>query len=254
MLEIKNLCAGYHGKNVLKDISITAQSGKVTVLFGPNGCGKSTLLKSLCGLLPVSSGEVWMNGEDLLSLQPRELAKRVTYLAQSRQIPDITVKRLVLHGRFPYLSYPRRYRPEDYAIAENAMKQMGFLELADTPLAQLSGGQRQKVYIAMALAQDTPVILMDEPTTYLDMKHQLQTMRQAGELAEQGKTVLLVVHDLDQAMNAADEIVLLDSGSVVAQGTPEEVYLSGKMDEVFSVSLDRVYTNKGWRYFCEEAE
>ena len=132
------------------------------------------------------------------------------------------------------------------------MKQMGILDLADTPVANLSGGQRQKVYIAMALAQDTEVILMDEPTTYLDMKHQMQTLRQAKELAEQGKTVLLVVHDIDQAMNTADELVLMNKGNVIIQGTPEEVYLSGKIDEVFSVSLNRVHTGKGWRYFCEE--
>jgi iron complex transport system ATP-binding protein len=137
-------------------------------------------------------------------------------------------------------------------MAENAMKQMGILDLADTPVANLSGGQRQKVYIAMALAQDTEVILMDEPTTYLDMKHQMQTLRQAKELAEQGKTVLLVVHDIDQAMNTADELVLMNKGNVIIQGTPEEVYLSGKIDEVFSVSLNRVHTGKGWRYFCEE--
>ena len=132
------------------------------------------------------------------------------------------------------------------------MKQMGILDLADTPVANLSGGQRQKVYIAMALAQDTEVILMDEPTTYLDMKHQMQTLRQAKELAEQGKTVLLVVHHIDQAMNTADELVLMNKGNVIIQGTPEEVYLSGKIDEVFSVSLNRVHTGKGWRYFCEE--
>jgi iron complex transport system ATP-binding protein len=252
VLEIRNLCAGYSDKPVLKDISVTAADGKVTVLFGPNGCGKSTFLKAVCGLLPVFEGTAVINNEELLSMDAKELAKRVTYLAQSRQIPDITVQRLVLHGRFPYLSYPRRYRAEDYRMAENAMKQMGILDLADTPVANLSGGQRQKVYIAMALAQNTEVILMDEPTTYLDMKHQMQTLRQAKELAEQGKTVLLVVHDIDQAMNTADELVLMNKGNVIIQGTPEEVYLSGKIDEVFSVSLNRVHTGKGWRYFCEE--
>ena len=141
MLSISNLCAGYAGKTVLKDISLTAKDGKVTVLFGPNGCGKSTLLKTICGLLPVSSGKVVFNNEELFFMGVKELAKRVTYLAQSRQIPDITVQRLVLHGRFPYLSYPRRYRKEDYEMAENAMKQMGIFDLAETPLANLSGAR-----------------------------------------------------------------------------------------------------------------
>lgn len=252
MLKIQKVCVGYAGKPVLTDVSFTAEEGKVTVLFGPNGCGKSTLLKTLCGLLPANSGAVNYNEEELLSLNSKQLAQRVTYLAQSRQIPDISVKRLVLHGRFPYLSYPRRYRKEDIAAAEEAMKQMGISDLAETPLVKLSGGQRQKVYLAMALAQDTPVILMDEPTTYLDIKHQLQTMHQAKELAAQGKTVLLVVHDLNQAMNTADQLVLMEQGRVVALGTPEQVYASGKIQEVFSVSVHKVQTEKGRHYFCEE--
>lgn len=252
MLEIKQLSVGYADEVIVHNVDIEVPEGKVTVLFGPNGCGKSTLLKSLCGILQVKSGEVRLGGDNILSLPPKELAKKVAYLAQSRQIPDITVRRLVLHGRFPYLNYPRHYRQEDYQKAEAAMEQMGITDLADTPLERLSGGQRQKVYIAMALAQDTPVILLDEPTTYLDIKHQLRTMRRAKELAEGGKTVIMVVHDLDQAMNVADKLVLMEQGKVIVQGTPEEVYLSGHIRDVFSVNLDRVQTKNGWRYFCEE--
>jgi len=252
MLEIKKLSVGYADKTIVHNADIMVPEGKVTVLFGPNGCGKSTLLKSLCGILPANAGEVLLGGESLLMLQSKELAKKIAYLAQNRQIPDITVRRLVLHGRFPYLSYPRHYRPQDDAAAENAMEQMGIAELADTPLEQLSGGQRQKVYIAMALAQDTPIILLDEPTTYLDMKHQLRMMGQAKELASNGKTVLMVVHDLDQAMNVADYVVLLENGKVVVQGNPEKVYESKRLAEVFGVEIHRVKTDKGWRYFCEE--
>ena len=174
MLEIKNLWAGYEERTVLKNLNLTIPEGKVTVILGPNGCGKSTFLKSLCGILNIESGQVILDGTDLLSQPPRQLAQSIAYLSQSRQIPDITAYRLVLHGRFPYLGYPRRYRKEDHAIARSVMEQMGVLELADTLMEKLSGGQRQKVYIAMALAQDTPVILLDEPTTYLDISHQLQ--------------------------------------------------------------------------------
>ncbi len=252
MLEIKNLSAGYPGKPVLPDVSLSIPAGKVTVLLGPNGWGQSTLLKALCGILPAKNGRVLLDGEDLLSLPPKLLARKVAYLAQSRQIPDITVGRLVLHGRFPYLGYPRRYGKGDYAIADGAMETMGIRALADTLLGHLSGGQRQKAYIAMALAQDTPVILLDEPTTYLDIAHQLQLLRQASLLARQGKTVIMVVHDLPHAFQWADRIAVLNDGEVVAQGTPEEIYAAGVTDGVFGVKLCRTQTETGWHYYCEE--
>ena len=252
MLEVKNLSAGYPGKLVLKNVSLSIPVGKVTVILGPNGCGKTTLLKCLCGIFPVKDGEVLLDGENLLALPPRQLARRMAYLSQSRRVPDITAHRLVLHGRFPYLGYPRIYRKEDYACARAAMERMGVWELADTPLENLSGGQRQKVYLAMALAQDTPVILLDEPTTYLDISHQLQLMHHARQLAEQGRTVLMTVHDLSHAFRTADRLILMQEGSVVAEGTPEELYESEAADRVFHVKLGRAATDSGWRYYCGE--
>ena len=172
MVEVRNITVGYPGKTVLKNVSLAIPKGQLTVLLGPNGCGKSTLLKSLCGILTPENGQVLYDGEDLLLLPQQQLAQKIAYLSQGRQIPDITVRRLVLHGRFPYLGYPRRYRREDYACADLAMAQLGITDLADVPVQNLSGGQRQKVYIAMVLAQDTPIALLDEPTTYLDIVHQ----------------------------------------------------------------------------------
>lgn len=250
MTEIRKLCAGYPGKQVLDHISLSIPGQQVTVILGPNGCGKSTLLKALCGILPAADGEVWMDGTELLGLTGKQRAQKVSYLAQSRRIPDITVRRMVLHGRFPYLSYPRRYRAEDYGAADAAMEKMGITTLAEEPLQNLSGGQRQKVYIAMALAQDTPLILLDEPTTYLDIRHQLQMMTQAGRLCKEGKTVVMVLHDLPQAMEYAHRIVLMDQGKIIMEGTPEEVFASGQLDAVFGVKLHRVQTESGWRYFC----
>jgi iron complex transport system ATP-binding protein len=171
MLEVKGLCAGYHNKPVLQQVDMTIPEGKLTVILGPNGCGKSTLLKVLCGIIPIGGGMVLLNGGNIKDFPRGKLAQNIAYLAQNRQIPDISVRRLVLHGRFPYLEYPRRYRKEDYAYADQAMEAMGIMDLADQPLQNLSGGQRQKAYIAMALAQNTPVILLDEPTTYLDISH-----------------------------------------------------------------------------------
>ena len=254
MLEVKSLCAGYSDTHVLEHVDFRIPSGKVTVILGPNGCGKSTLLKALCGIIPADSGQVVLDGENILTLPQRQLAQRVAYLAQSRQIPDITVERLVLHGRFPYLGYPRRYRKEDYAIADAAMKTMGVAELADELVQNLSGGQRQKVYIAMALAQDTPVILLDEPTTYLDISHQLQLMQQARMLAAQGKTVVMIIHDLPHAFQTADHMILMRDGKIVADGTPEQIYASGMISSVFGVRLCRTGTEGGWRYYCEESK
>ncbi len=252
MLEISGLSAGYPGKPVLQDICVTFPPGKITAILGPNGCGKSTLLKALCGILPAQSGQVFFKREDLLALSPKLRARKLSYLAQSRQIPDIPVGKLVLHGRFPYLGYPRRYRKEDYACAEAAMAAMGILEWQDTLLQNLSGGQRQKAYLAMALAQDTPVILLDEPTTYLDIAHQLQLLEYARMLAKQGKTVVLVIHDLPHAFERSDNIILMEAGKIITQGTTEEIFASGLVDRVFGVGLRRTQTEKGWLYYCEE--
>jgi len=248
MLELCQLSAGYPGRTVLQELSLSFPAGQVTVLLGPNGCGKSTLLKTLCGILPAQGGRVLMDGEDWLSLPGKMLARKVAYLSQERRIPDITVGRMVLHGRFPHLGYPRRYRAEDYAAAQKAMEQMELMELAEEPLQKLSGGQRQKVYIAMALAQSTPVIALDEPTTYLDVRHQLQMMAQAKMLAADGKTVIMVLHDLSLAMSVAQQIVLLSDGTA-AQGSPEEVFASGQIDAAFGVKLRRMETEEGWRYY-----
>ena len=248
MLEIRNLRAGYPGNPVLKDICLTIPQGAVTVIAGPNGCGKSTLLKALAGILP-ASGSVTLEGQELLALNRRELAKQVAFLPQNRAVPEITAKRLVLHGRFPYLSYPRRYRPEDHALAEAALETMGVAHLAQRTLSTLSGGQRQKVYIAMALAQDTPVVLLDEPNTFLDIAQQLQLMEQAKALAAAGKTVVLVLHDLSLALEYADSLAILSERECLIQGSPEEVFQSGALSSAFQVQVERMRTPAGWKYY-----
>ena len=248
MLEIRDLSAGYPGKPVLNNISLTLAEASVTAIVGPNGCGKSTLLKALAGILP-ASGSASLDGRDLLALPPRELAKKVAFLPQSRPVPEISVKNLVLHGRFPYLSYPRRYRQEDQAMAQAAMEKLGVADLADRSLNSLSGGQRQKVYIAMALAQDTPVVLLDEPNSFLDISHQLQLMDLAKLLAAEGKTVVPVLHDLSLALEWADSIAVFREGSCLLQGSPEDVFHSGSLDDAFGVRVQRMHTPYGWKYY-----
>ena len=248
MLDIRNLSAGYPGNPVLRDISLSIPEGAVTVIIGPNGSGKSTLLKALAGILP-ASGSVRLEGLELLELSGRELAKKVAFLPQNRAVPEITVKNLVLHGRFPYLSYPRRYRPEDHKAAEAAMTKMGISDLADRSLATLSGGQRQKVYIAMALAQDTPEVLLDAPHTFLDISHQLQMMDQAIARAADGKTGVLVLHDLAMALECGDSLVVLSRGQCLFQGSAEETFRSGCLDRAFRVAVKRFRTEAGWKYY-----
>ena len=156
---------------------------------------------------------------------------------------------MVLHGRFPYLSYPRRYSREDRAMVSRALDWAGAAELADRPLAELSGGQRQKVYLAMALAQNTPTVLMDEPTTYLDVSCQLEVMALARRLAEEGRAVVMVLHDLTLALRCAHRAALLSGGKICQVGTPEELYGGEVLKRVMGVRLGRVETEEGWRYF-----
>ena len=250
MLEIRNLTAGYDGTPVLSDIDLAIPAGKVTVIAGPNGCGKFTLLKALAGILP-ARGTLLLDGAELDPKDTRKRAQTIAFLPQNRAVPEITAERLVLHGRFPYLSYPRRYRKEDYAIAQRALAQMGIEELSRRSVATLSGGQRQKVYIAMALAQDTPVVLLDEPTTFLDIAHQLQLMEQARLLADEGKAVVLVLHDLILALETADRLAILDQGSLKAWGDPQAVFQSGCLDEVFGVGVRRFDGPDGPHYYYE---
>ena len=252
MLEAKNLSAGYPGRAVLAGVSLAARPGRVLALLGPNGCGKSTLLRTMAGLLPPLGGEVLLDGRRDYS--PRQAARRVAYLPQSRTAPSITVRRLVLHGRFPYLSYPRRYGREDYAAVDRALAAADALDLADRPLPELSGGQRQKAYLAMALAQETEAILMDEPTTFLDIRHQLEVLALVRRLAEEGRGVVLALHDLCLALTAADDVAVLGEGRLLALGGPEAVYQSKVLERVMGVRLDRSEGPGGRRYFCQLPE
>ena len=249
MIELKHVCAGYEDREVLHDVTMSFEPGKVTALIGPNGCGKSTLLKTLVRINSHSSGEILVNGKKIETYKPNELAKQVAYLAQSKSAPDISVLRMVLHGRFAYLNYPRRYREEDIAVARKALQWAGLSDLEDENVSRMSGGMQQKVYIAMALAQDAATILMDEPTTYLDVAHQLRLMDMAKQLADGGKAVVMVLHDLSQALRTADRVVVLHDGQIAAEGTPDGVFASGKLQEVFGIGMERVWTKSGWHYF-----
>jgi iron complex transport system ATP-binding protein len=251
MIELKNVCAGYEGKMIVKNANVTFEQGKITVLIGPNGCGKSTLLKSIVKINPHTSGEILVDGISIEQFNSPKLAQNVAYLAQNKKAPDITVMKMVLHGRFAYLNYPRKYRPEDFEIAKKSLEWAGMAEKADEIVSKLSGGMQQKVYIAMALAQDANTILMDEPTTYLDIVHQLRLMEMAKQLAAEGKGVVMVLHDLTQALEIADKVIVLKDGEIISQGTADEVYESGSLKKAFGIEIEKVKTERGdaiWHY------
>ena len=221
MIELRHITAGYGGEAVLRDFSVRFSPGKITGILGRNGCGKSTLLKTAAGLLRPMSGEVLVDGRPLGDYAPKELARQIAVLPQSREVPAITVESLVMHGRFPYLGFPRKPRPED----------------------------RQAVQRAMVLAQDTPVILMDEPTTYLDINHQFELLRLIRGLGGQGRTVLCVMHDLGQALEVCDEICLVERGTLLAHDTAAAVFDSHAIDRVFGVTSEAVTDSAGQRHY-----
>lgn len=250
MIELKHLSAGYGGTPVIRDISLTLQPGKVTAIIGPNGSGKSTLLKTVIGILPPASGEILFGGVSAARLSPNETARQVAYLPQNRRLPDISVLSLVLHGRFPYLSYPRRYRPEDREAALRALEWAGLADKKDMPVKSLSGGMQQGIFLAMALAQDTGTILMDEPTAFLDIDHQLRTMELARRLAQEGKAVVMVLHDISQALRTADTVAVMTEGSLACTDNPDALFDSGLLPKVFGVKVQRIVLEDGPHYIC----
>lgn len=254
MIQLRNLSAGYSGKPVIEKVTMEFEPGKVTVLVGPNGSGKSTLLKAALGLLPAMEGEVMYEGINIRLLKRKQIAKKAAFLTQSRNTPSIRALQMVLHGRFPYLSYPRYYSKEDYETARQAMKTTGSLPYENTNVTQLSGGQRQGVYLAMALAQDTQAVFMDEPTTYLDISHQFKLMQTARSLALKGKAVVLILHDISLALREGDYIGVFQEGKLLCFDTPDSIYQKGIIEQVFGVSVHRMDTPHGIQYYCTPKE
>lgn len=239
MLEIKKLSSGYDGKKVLRNVALTIPEKKLISVIGPNGAGKSTFLKTLAGIVPKTEGEILIDGKEISAFSGKELAREISYLVQGRNIPDMTVKQLVLHGRFPYLDYPRRYKEADREIAYSVMDKMKINPLAERMLRTLSGGERQKAYLAMALTQDTKYILLDEPTTYLDIKGQISLMKMLKGISAE-KTVVSVSHDLLLAFNFSDYIVIINDGGADFFDTPENLASKDILHNIFGIRLKNV--------------
>ena len=251
MLELKQVFSGYGKEIKIFDISLSVPDKTIFTIVGPNGCGKSTLLRNMSGIQKPCSGNILLDNLPLSTVSRNELAKKLSYLPQNRNIPSITVNSMVLHGRFPYMGFPRRYKPEDKRAAEKAMEWAGILSLRDKEMGQLSGGEQQKVYIAMILAQNTKNVLLDEPTTYLDIRHQFEIMVLARKMRAEGKTVVMVLHDLNLALTYSDKLAVMQDGCLKICGTPDEIYQSGILNEVFSVKVTARQINEKKFYFFE---
>ncbi|WP_163526854.1 ABC transporter ATP-binding protein [Halobacillus ihumii] len=235
-----NLTLGYGDQTIIDSLDIQIPKGKVTVLIGGNGCGKSTLLRSLARLLKPKSGQVVLDSADISKMRTKEVAKKMAILPQSPTTPEgLSVYQLVKQGRYPYQSWSKRWSQEDEDAVNKALTDTNLTELKERSVDSLSGGQRQRAWIAMTLAQDTDLLLLDEPTTYLDMTHQIDILDLLFDLnQDNGRTVVMVLHDINLACRYADHIVAVKDKTVYAQGKPEEVINCELMQHVFEMTCD----------------
>lgn len=238
-IDVKSLQVQFVQKHVLEDISWQIPKGRITALVGPNGCGKSTLLKCTIGNLKPQSGTITISGRPLDSYSANELAHTVAFLPQSPEVPgDMTVEELVYCGRYPHQKWWKNSAKEDRIAVEAALSATKTLHLKDQLVQSLSGGERQRVWIAMALAQESDILLLDEPTTYLDINHQLEIMELLQRLnREQQLTIVMVLHELNQAATYCHEVGVLFEGHLKAIGTPKEVFTEELLRDVFAVNV-----------------
>lgn len=233
----EQLTLGYGKKVVADNLSVAIPDGHFTAIIGPNGCGKSTLLRTLSRLMTPTQGHVYLDGEQIQRFNSKEVARRIGLLAQNATTPgDITVQELVSRGRYPHQPLFTRWRQEDDRAVQRAMEATGVADLALQSVDTLSGGQRQRAWIAMVLAQETAIMLLDEPTTWLDISYQIDVLELLSELnREQGYTLAAVLHDLNQACRYATHLIALRDGKIVAQGAPKEIVTAELIEAVYGL-------------------
>ena len=240
ILSVRDLCAGYRNSRILDGISLDIQRGKIYSVIGPNGCGKTTLIRAMSRNLRPQSGQVLLDGKDIFRTNTKLVAQKMAVLCQNdTSMSDITVKTLVEYGRYAHKKWWSGTGSEDKSIVEWAIRRTGMTKLQDRKINALSGGERQRARIAMAIAQKPELMLLDEPTTYLDIAHQLEIMELVAALnREEGITVVMVLHDLGQAMEVSDHVVVIQNGRKYSEGAPEEVITSQMMKEVYGVDCE----------------
>lgn len=236
-LAAENVTLAYDQRVIAEQLSVEIPDHSFTVIVGPNACGKSTLLRALSRMLKPSEGRVLLDGQVIQSMPAKKVARTLGLLPQSSVAPDgITVADLVGRGRYPHQGILRQWSAEDERVVQESMRQTGVAELGDRYVDELSGGQRQRVWIAMALAQQTPLLLLDEPTTYLDIQHQIDVLDLCAELhEEQGRTLVAVLHDLNHAARYATHLIALREGRVIAEGAPKDIVTAELVEEVFGL-------------------
>jgi len=235
-LNTQGLTLGYGDRNIVDQLTVEIPPARVTAIVGPNGCGKSTLLAGLSRILPPRSGSVLLDGRDIHSLGTREVAQKLALLPQDASAPDgLTVEELIQFGRQPYRGLMRQWSEKDSIIVQKALRSTQLESLADRPLDSLSGGQRQRAWIAMTVAQGTPLLLLDEPTSALDLGHQIEVLELIRELARKGRTVVMVIHDLPSACRYADHLIAMRNGEIIAEGKPAEVVTETLVEQLYGV-------------------
>ncbi len=248
-LEANQITLAYDNKTIINQLSLAIPTEKITILIGANGCGKSTLLKGLTRILKPKQGSVYLDGKAISKLSSQKVAQTLGILLQNPSSPEgLTVKELVAQGRYPYQSWWQQWSKEDETIVNQALISTDLMSLADRPLDTLSGGQKQRAWIAMSLAQDTDILLLDEPTSFLDLAHQIEILDLLHELNQMAqKTLVIVLHDLNLASRYADYLVAVKQGKIYAQGTPEIVMSEKVIEAVFNLQshiLPDPITNK----------
>lgn len=248
-LELRNVTFSYDKAPFIEGLSAAFEGNAVTSIVGPNGCGKSTLVKIVDGLLRPQTGEALIEGVPTLSLKAKQRARRVAVLAQAGRPPAMTVEMLVACGRHPHLDRPGGLSREDRTSIDRALELAGIEHFRHHDLRRLSGGERQRAFIAMTLAQDANIIVLDEPTTYLDIRACHETMQLVRRLHEQaGKTIVMVIHDLDLALRYSDRLLVMERGRALATGTVSEVLAAGAVERAFGVSICRHEASEGCAY------
>ncbi|WP_100188425.1 ABC transporter ATP-binding protein [Marinomonas sp. BSi20584] len=235
-----DLKVGYRGTPLIEEALFTIPAGCITVLLGANGCGKSTLLKSLAGLHPLQGGQVWIGDWQQYATSARQMARRLAFLPQHPTAPDtLTVEELVMMGRYPHRRALLPPSTKDRTAVAEALKQTKIQDLAKRSIGALSGGQRQRAWLAMVLAQETDILMLDEPTSYLDLSHQYDLLNLIRQLnLDHGKTLVLVLHDLNQAFEFADHLIYMKKGKIMAQGSPTETVTPALIEDIFDLSCD----------------
>ncbi|RSU16597.1 ABC transporter ATP-binding protein [Vagococcus carniphilus] len=237
ILEVKNISLSYQKDPIVKELDVSFMKGKISVIIGPNGCGKSTLLKGISRLLKKETGSIILNDTNMDELSNKEIAKQLAFLPQSATAPeDVTVRDVVELGRYPYRKVLQKVSQEEKIIVDEVLQQTGLFHLRDENINNLSGGQKQRVWIAMALAQKTEIILLDEPTTYLDLGHQIEVLNLLKELNETtGQTIIMVLHDLNLASRFSDYMIGMKDGRVVYEGVPTEMMTPTILKDLFGI-------------------